>query len=165
MKTISLVPIGQVHSSRSVVVDDHWDQEKSSITLDSSQFHTDSLAGLGEFSHVEIVFFMDQVEASSIETKSRHPRGNKNWPKVGIFAQRAKFRPNQIGTTICKILKIEGLTLFLEGLDAIEGTPVLDVKPWVQEFGPRGSVFQPKWISELMRTNSEIWWNSWRMTT
>ena len=63
-----------------------------------------------------------------------------SWPKVGIFAQRGKNRPNQIGVTICKIVSVEGLSVHVEGLDAIDGTPVLDLKPWVAEFGPRGPV-------------------------
>jgi tRNA (Thr-GGU) A37 N-methylase len=94
---------------------------------------------------------MDQVDAKKIETAARHPRNNKEWPKVGIFAQRGKNRPNQIGTTICKILRVTGRTLHVKGLDAIDGTPVLDIKPWVNEFAPRGATIQPKWISELMK--------------
>ena len=82
---------------------------------------------------------------------ARHPRNNPDWPKVGIFAQRGKNRPNQIGTTICRVLRTEGIKIYLEGLDAIDGSPVLDIKPWVLEFAPRGSIIQPKWISELMR--------------
>ena len=80
----------------------------------------------------------------------RHPRNKKEWPKVGIFAQRGKNRPNTIGSTICRILKVEGLKVFVEGLDAIDGSPVFDIKPWVLEFAPRGQIFQPAWISELM---------------
>jgi tRNA (Thr-GGU) A37 N-methylase len=81
---------------------------------------------------------------------SRHPRGNKEWPEVGIFAQRAKDRPNRLGVTVCQILKVDGASLYLKGLDAIDGTPVVDIKPWMSEFGPRGEVHQPQWSSELM---------------
>ncbi|MGZ3782623.1 MAG: SAM-dependent methyltransferase, partial [Pseudobdellovibrionaceae bacterium] len=108
-------------------------------------------AGLLDFSHVEVIFYMDQVDPSKIEKTVRHPRNNAQWPKIGIFAQRGKNRPNQIGTTICRVVKVDGRTLHLEGLDAVDGTPVLDIKPWVTEFAPRGDVFQPKWISELMQ--------------
>lgn len=93
---------------------------------------------------------MDQVDPGKTEKTARHPRNNPDWPKVGIFAQRGKNRPNQVGTSVCKIVKVDGLLLHLEGLDAVDGTPVLDIKPWVQEFAPRGSVFQPLWITELM---------------
>lgn len=94
---------------------------------------------------------MHQVDQTKIEKSARHPRNNVEWPKVGIFAQRGKNRPNPIGVTVCKVVKVEGVKLYLEGLDAIDGSPVLDIKPWVAEFGPRGDQFQPPWISELMR--------------
>ncbi|MFL5812751.1 MAG: SAM-dependent methyltransferase [Bdellovibrionia bacterium] len=154
MRTITWKIIGWVHSTRKKAEDDHWDKEKAFVELDASQFTPESLAGLSDFSHVEILFHMNQVDPAKVEKTARHPRNNPDWPKVGIFAQRGKNRPNQIGTTICRILKVEGLSVQLEGLDAIDGTPVLDIKPWVKEFAPRGSVFQPKWISELM---SQYW--------
>lgn len=151
MKTISMQPIGIVHSTRTKAEDDNWDIEKVYVELDSSQFSAHALEGLRDFSHVEVLFHMDQVDPQKIETTARHPRNNTDWPKVGIFAQRGKNRPNQIGTTICRVLKVDGAKLHLEGLDAINGSPVLDIKPWVAEFGPRGSIFQPQWISELMK--------------
>ncbi|MGZ3818801.1 MAG: TrmO family methyltransferase domain-containing protein, partial [Bdellovibrio sp.] len=101
--------------------------------------------------HVEIIFYMDQVDPNKIEKLARHPRNNTEWPKVGIFAQRGKNRPNQIGTTVCRILKVQGIRLYIEGLDAVDNSPVLDIKPWVTEFAPRGSVIQPEWITELMK--------------
>jgi tRNA-Thr(GGU) m(6)t(6)A37 methyltransferase TsaA len=119
--------------------------------LDDSEFSAEALAGLGDFSHVEVFFYMDQVDPVKIEKTARHPRNSPEWPKVGIFAQRGKNRPNQIGATVCRILKVEGSTLHLEGLDAVDGTPVLDIKPWVAEFAPRGKLFQPIWITELMK--------------
>jgi tRNA (adenine37-N6)-methyltransferase len=151
MKNITLTPIGMVRSSRKNPEDDNWDTERVHVELDSTQFSPEALMGLTDFSHVEILFYMDQVDPNKIEKNARHPRNNTDWPKVGIFAQRGKNRPNQIGTTVCKILSVDGLKLNLEGLDAIDGTPVLDIKPWVKEFAPRGLVFQPAWISELMQ--------------
>jgi tRNA-Thr(GGU) m(6)t(6)A37 methyltransferase TsaA len=156
MKNITLQPIGTVHSTRNKPEDDNWDSEKVYVELDGNQFSAEALAGLTDFSHVEILFHMDQVDSSKIEKTARHPRNNTEWPKVGIFAQRGKNRPNQIGTTICKVLKVEGTKLHIEGLDAIDGSPVLDIKPWVSEFAPRGAVYQPSWISELMR----LYWRS-----
>jgi len=150
LPAISLA-IGKVISSRREAIDDNWDEVKSRIELDASQFSQDALAGIESFSHLEVIFLMNQVDIRKIETTARHPRNNLSWPKVGIFAQRGKNRPNQIGTTICRILKVDGLNIWLEGLDAIDGTPVLDIKPWVKEFGPRGEVNQPEWMSELMK--------------
>lgn len=148
---ITMTPIGFVSNSRKQMEDDNWDVETCSVVLDSDQFTEECLFGLSEFSHVEIIFYMNQVSPDKIEKSARHPRNNLSWPKVGIFAQRGKNRPNQIGSTICKINSVQGLTIHLEGLDAIDGTPVLDLKPWVTEFAPRGQVYQPPWISELMK--------------
>lgn len=148
METLS--PIGFVHSTRSHMEDDNWDVEQAYIELDT-QFSPQVLDGLEDFSHVEIVFLLNQVDPGKVQLAARHPRNNPDWPKVGIFAQRTKNRPNRIGTTICRILKVQDRKLYVEGLDAIEGSPVLDIKPWVIEFGPRGPVHQPQWMSELMR--------------
>ncbi len=150
MKEIRLIPIGQVKSTRKEVEDDNWDKESVRIELDADQFNDEALAGLADFSHVEVLFFMDKVDPGKVEKAARHPRNNPEWPKVGIFAQRGKNRPNQIGSTICKIKEVNGTHLHVEGLDAVDGTPVLDIKPWVKEFGPRGEIKQPTWITELM---------------
>jgi tRNA (Thr-GGU) A37 N-methylase len=69
---------------------------------------------------------------------------------TGIFAQRGKERPNRIGLSTCELLAVEGTTLTVRGLDAIDGTPVLDIKPYMSEFAPRTPVRQPAWSRELM---------------
>ena len=69
---------------------------------------------------------------------------------VGIFAQRARRRPNRLGVTICAVLSVRETTVTLQGLDAIDGTPILDIKPWFRESAPRGAEAQPAWVSELM---------------
>lgn len=143
--------IGQVVSTRKDVIDDNWDEVESAIELDPSQFAEEALLGLDAFSHVEVLFLMNQVDVRKVETTARHPRNTPEWPRVGIFAQRGKNRPNQIGVTICRLLSVKGRKIRLAGLDAIDGTPVLDLKPWVREFGPRGDIQQPVWMNELMR--------------
>ena len=82
---------------------------------------------------------------------ARHPRGNAAWPRVGILAQRGKDRPNRIGSTVVRILGREGRVLRVAGLDAVDGSPVLDVKPVFREFLPRGELRQPPWVRELTR--------------
>lgn len=154
MNTIPMEPIGTVHSSRTAVEDDDWDRERAFIQLDETRFKPEALAGVELFSHVEVVFLMDRVDPAKIETGARFPRNNPAWPRMGIFAQRGKNRPNRIGATICRVIRVEGGNLHLAGLDAVDGTPVLDIKPWVREFGPRGTVVQPEWMTELMK---EYW--------
>jgi tRNA (Thr-GGU) A37 N-methylase len=117
----------------------------------SEAFTVESLQGLAEFSHVEVIFLFDRVAADKIVTDARHPRNNPNWPRVGIFAQRGKNRPNRLGTTICPLLKVEGRSLLVAELDAINGTPVMDLKPLMKEFLPRTEIRQPPWSIELMK--------------
>jgi tRNA-Thr(GGU) m(6)t(6)A37 methyltransferase TsaA len=150
-RSFHVVPIGYVQCTRNAIRDDVWDGESSVINLDPAQFTVDALAGLNQFSHAEILYYFDQVAPERIVSGKRHPRGNTQWPQVGIFAQRAKNRPNRIGSTIVSIVTVQGLSLVVRGLDAIDGTPVLDIKPYMSEFGPRGETHQPKWSVELMR--------------
>ena len=142
-------PVGFVSASRPHAEDDFWGGEKASITL-TEPFTAEALAGLADFSHIEVLFLFHEVDASKIIAGARHPRNNKAWPAVGIFAQRGKNRPNLIGSTICRLVRVEGTTLHVLELDAIDGTPVLDIKPVMAEFLPREPVRQPAWSSELM---------------
>lgn len=147
---VDVTSIGAVSSSRKEPVDDDWDAVTATITLDSQQFTADALCGLHDFSHVEVVYLFDRVAPDTVQTGARHPRGNQAWPRVGIYAQRAKGRPNRLGVSVCELLAVDGLTLTVRGLDAIDGTPVLDVKPYMVEFAPRSPVRQPTWSHELM---------------
>jgi tRNA (adenine37-N6)-methyltransferase len=144
-------PIGVVSGGRAEAVDDDWGAVEASIVLDPTQFGPEVVAGLDGFSHLEVVFLFHLVEPGSINLGARHPRGNPDWPLVGIFAQRAKARPNRIGITTCELLVVDGLELRVRGLDAIDGTPVLDLKPYMIEFAPRTEVREPDWARELMR--------------
>lgn len=147
---ISMSPIGVVRNIRKEVEDDNWGEVVSVIELDSA-YSEEALLEIESFSHAEIYFYFHLVEETKIETGARHPRNNKEWPKVGIFAQRGKNRPNRLGATTVKILKREGRQLFVQGLDAVDGTPILDIKPVMKEFLPREAVTQPAWATELMR--------------
>ncbi len=147
---ITIEPIGHVRGGRADPVDDDWGASHAAIELDVSRFAPEALAGLDGFSHVEIVFLFDKVAPDAVERGARHPRGRQDWPLTGIFAQRGKNRPNRLGVTVCKLISIDGLRITVEGLDAIDGTPVIDIKPVMREFLPRGAVRQPAWVSELM---------------
>lgn len=142
--------IGFVRSPRKDLSDDFWGAVEAKIVLDEA-FGPEALFGLNDFSHVEILFLMHQVDPAKVETGARHPRERADWPLVGIFGQRGKARPNRIGLTRATIVAVEGRVLRVRGLDAIDGTPVLDIKPWMDEFAPIGATRQPAWASELMR--------------
>jgi tRNA-Thr(GGU) m(6)t(6)A37 methyltransferase TsaA len=145
-----MVPIGVVRGGRVEPIDDDWGDVHSEIVLDD-RFPPDALDGLDQFSHVDVVYVFDQVDETKITVGARHPRGRSDWPRVGIFAQRAKGRPNRIGVTTCEIVEVEDRVVTVRGLDAIDGTPVLDLKPYMVEFAPRTLVRQPAWSHELMR--------------
>ena len=151
MQTIQLEPIGSVVSEVNSQRDESWGTINAEIRLDGSRFEPAALHGLDDFSHIEVLFHFDQVAESAIENKTRHPRENPKWPEVGIFAQRGRKRPNRIGATICEIVSIDGLSLRVRGLDAFNGSPVLDIKPVMAEFLPdKTAVRQPTWSKELM---------------
>jgi len=143
-------PIAFASNSRAARLDDDWDNVESIIELDTSRFTSDALLGLDQFSHIEVVFQFDRVPEPDLTEQARHPRGNVDWPKVGIFAQRHSARPNRIGVTVCRLLKVESTRLHVQGLDAIDGTPVLDIKPVMSGFLPRGEVREPQWAREIM---------------
>jgi tRNA-Thr(GGU) m(6)t(6)A37 methyltransferase TsaA len=150
MSGFSIEPIGRVLGGREEVRDDDWATERAVIRL-HTHFGPEAVAGLADFSHLEVVYLFDRVDPARVETGARRPRGNPDWPSVGIFAQRAKNRPNRLGVSRCRLLKVDGRDLHVQGLDAVAGTPVLDVKPWMDEFGPEGTTHQPAWSRELMR--------------
>lgn len=147
---IVLKPLGFVRNERKKVVDDYWGDLVSKIEFDASILEDDALAGIDAFSHVEIIFYMDKVNPKKIVTGARHPRNNPSLPKFGILAQRGKGRPNQLGVSFAEVVSYEGLILTVKGLDAVDDTPVLDVKPCFKEFLPRGDIIQPAWTHELM---------------
>jgi tRNA-Thr(GGU) m(6)t(6)A37 methyltransferase TsaA len=141
--------IGVVASTRTEAIDDDWGVIEATITL-TDPYGPASLLGLDAFSHLEVIYLFHGVEPDAVQIGSRVPRGNPAWPEVGIFAQRAKFRPNRIGLATCELIDVDGSVLRVRGLDAIDGSPVLDIKPYMTEFGPRGTVTQPSWSHELM---------------
>jgi tRNA (adenine37-N6)-methyltransferase len=143
-------PIAHVPGGRPQRCDDSWDAEVAVIELEP-HFTPDALAGLADFSHIEVVFHFDRVPDGEISAGARHPRGRADWPVVGIFAQRGKGRPNRIGVSTCRLLSVEGTRVTVRGLDAALGTPVLDIKPVMKGFLPRGEIKEPIWASELMK--------------
>jgi tRNA (Thr-GGU) A37 N-methylase len=147
----TLRSIGTVRGGRGQPTDDDWGRSRARLELDPEQFSPDALASLTDFSHAEVVFLFDRVPDEKIQTGARRPRGRADWPMVGIFAQRGKNRPNRLGVTVCRIVDVDGLAVEVEGLDAIDGTPILDIKPVLSGFLPRGDVREPAWALELMR--------------
>ena len=149
--SFALEPIGFVRGGRAEDIDDDWGKSRARIELDADRFKPDALAGLAAFSHVEVIFVFDRMSEAQIVYGARHPRGRTDWPRVGIFAQRGKVRPNRLGLCSCRIVAVEGLAIEVEGLDAIDGTPVVDLKPVMRGFLPRGEIREPAWATEIMK--------------
>ncbi len=150
--TIQLQPVAYVKNTRTDISDDFWGTVVSEIEL-VEEVPAEAFNGIDDFSHLEIIFHFNQSEKEDIVFHA-HPRGNKNWPDTGIFAMRKKDRPNALGLTIAELVKREGNKIWVRYLDAINGTPVIDIKPVMKEFLPQHQILQPKWSSELMK---EYW--------
>lgn len=149
MPSFEITPIGTVRSPRmDVEHTDHWGAVRSTITVDE-RFGDTCLQGLEGFSHVEVLFVFDQVPEPGGPWQLRPYRGRPDLPPVGVFAGRGPHRPNRLGLTCCAIESVQGRELVVVGLDAIAGTPVVDLKPVIAEFVPE-QVEQPGWVSRLM---------------
>ena len=147
---LALEPVGHVRGGRAQAVDDNWGDVRTVIELDDARFGAEALAERESFSHLVVIFHFHAADPAKIELLARHPRNNLAWPKAGIFAQRGKNRPNHLGVSTCQILKVEGTRVFVQGLEAIDGTPVLDLKLFMRAFEPRAEVKEPAWAGELM---------------
>jgi tRNA-Thr(GGU) m(6)t(6)A37 methyltransferase TsaA len=91
---------------------------------------TEALEGIRGFSHVFVLFWLHKIGEKEKKTMKVHPRGRKGMPLLGVFATRTPHRPNPIGLTRVKLLGVEGNVVTVQGLDAFDGTPVLDIKPF-----------------------------------
>lgn len=146
----SIKPIAFVNNTRKDILDDNWGSVISTIELEEN-INEASLKGINEFSHLEIVFLFNKVSDDKIQYEARHPRNNKDYPEVGIFAQRGKNRPNKLGVTIVELIEQKLRILIVKGLDALDGTPIIDIKPVMKEFLPKDEVSQPEWSISLMK--------------
>lgn len=146
----TVTPVGTVESGRPDPGNtDFWGSVVSRIVIDE-RFGEDCLVGLSDFSHVEVIFVFDQAGEKDDYRPLLRPRGRADLPEVGVFSDRGPRRPNRLGVTRCEVISARGRQLDVRGLDAVVGTPVLDVKPAMREFSPP-VVAQPPWVGELMR--------------
>ena len=148
---LTMEPVGFISGPRTEPTDDGWGAVESTIRIDD-RFPLEALKGLDAFSHIEVVYLFHLADLGKTVTGARRPRGLSHLPEVGIFAQRNKDRPNHIGVSRCRLLSIDGRDIRVLGLDAIDGSPVLDVKPYFSRFIPSaGDVHEPEWVEEITR--------------
>ncbi len=146
---IKLSPIAFVKNSRATIIDDEWESITSEIHL-ADEVSSEAFDCISDFSHLEIIYYFDKVEDEKI-IFTGHPRENPAFPKVGIFAQRKKDRPNRLGLAQVELLEHCGRTIKVKYLDAINGTPILDIKPVFKEYQSKKAITQPAWVSEMMK--------------
>lgn len=146
---IVLKPIAMVKNSRTEPIDDNWEIIVADIEL-ADHIPTEAFDSISDFSHLEIIYYFDRVENENIVFSGR-PRGNPTYPSVGIFGQRKKDRPNKIGLATVELLEHNSRTITVTFLDAINGTPILDIKPVFKEFQPKTAISQPVWVADLMK--------------
>ena len=140
--------IGVISNEVKEPVDEDWGHVVSEVVLDETL--ADGLEGIEAFSHVLVLYWMHRAAEAEPVRMRRRPQGRQDMPEVGIFAQRARHRPNPVGVTAVELLRREKNRLVVRGLDAINGTPVLDVKPYVPQFDAVKSPRVPAWIDQLM---------------
>jgi tRNA-Thr(GGU) m(6)t(6)A37 methyltransferase TsaA len=141
--------LGSVRNSRQIDENDYWGDSVCEILIEPAFSPEISLAGLNKFSHVEILYLFDRTADAKFVPANR-PRDRADLAMTGIFAQRRSLRPNSIGSTICRLLEVKPRSIIVAGLDALEGSPVIDIKPYMSEFAPRGLIKQPAWSTEIM---------------
>ncbi|MBI2091320.1 MAG: tRNA (N6-threonylcarbamoyladenosine(37)-N6)-methyltransferase TrmO [Deltaproteobacteria bacterium] len=146
---MNIEPIGIVKSPVTEAVDENWGNVVAEIHLLDSM--APGLQGIEQFSHLIVVFFMHQSTFDLETYLARRPRGRADMPVVGAFAQRARHRPNPIGVTAVELLEVRHNVVKVRGLDAIDGTPVVDLKPYLPAFDCRPGARIPEWVERLMK--------------
>jgi tRNA-Thr(GGU) m(6)t(6)A37 methyltransferase TsaA len=147
---ITFTPIGVVHNDVNKMSTGNWADAESRIELDPEL--APGLQGLADFSHVVVVFHLDRIPPfDKAKQLLRQPRGMEHLAPVGVFAQRTKFRPNPIGVTPARLVSIKGNVLTVAGLDAMDGTPVLDIKPFIPEFDSVENSKQADWVPAMLK--------------
>ena len=150
-KKIVLNPIGYVKTS--AVGDEVKDKSLISQIVLNSEL-VEGLDGISGFSHLFVLFYLNQVTGEQRKTLKVHPRGRTDLPLTGVFAVRTMLRPNPIGLTLVELVKVDGNVLTVKGLDAYDGTPVLDVKPY-DFWDMAENVKVPEWWKKLQEEKQQ----------
>ena len=143
---INLKPIGFV---RNAVTESHredWQSVTSEIIVNENL--TEALSGISAFSHIIVIFWMHQISPKERTIRKVHPRKDQNLPLTGVFATRSPARPNPIGVATVKLVEQQGNTLKVTGLDAVDGTPVLDIKPHIPGSDSPAAAKTPEWLKK-----------------
>ena len=120
------------------------------ISLEIMPKYAPALDGLSGFTHVWVFYWFDGHDnPEDRATLKVHPRRNPKNPLTGVFATRAPVRPNLIGLSVCRILKVQGNIVEVEDLDALEGSPILDLKPYIPQGDALPDAGTPDWLKRI----------------
>ena len=139
--------IGTVKSPVTEPVDMDWGDVESEIILKPE--YAPGLLGLQDFSHLMVLTFLHEAKYIPEKHLRRHPQEREDIPLLGIFAQRARHRPNRIGVTAVELVEVTENSVKVRALDAIDGTPVIDIKPYVPVYDRRDATI-PRWMEQMM---------------
>jgi len=150
-KRIILKPIGFVRTE--AVGDEVKDKTRISQIVLHSEL-AEALDGIEDFSHLFVLFWLHEISDEQRKTLKVHPRGRRDLPLLGVFATRTMFRPNPVGLTLVELVKVEGNVLTVRGLEAFDGTPVLDIKPF-DPWDIAETARVPKWWIKLKKEKTQ----------
>ncbi|MQS05702.1 SAM-dependent methyltransferase [Streptomyces alkaliphilus] len=146
---IQLQPIATVIGGHLEPADDYQGGVESIIRLNDT-YPPETLRGIEEFGHLVVVWHFHRATPSDVALHARSPRNDPRWPATGTFVHRNHRRPNQLAVSFPRLLRVSGLDLHVTDLDAVDGTPILDLAPYFAEMGPRGELRQPAWPGEML---------------
>lgn len=145
---IGFEPIGHIENS---VLESDVAKRRSEMISDIviKPEWTDALLNIEDYSHIFVLFWMHKIDSEQVEQQI-HPRGDKKLPLTGILATRSRNRPNPIGIAVAELLERDGNRLTVKRLDAFDGTPVLDLKPY-DDYDVFNNLRVPEWWSTRCR--------------
>ncbi len=146
-ESINLVPIGRVSNGIEYPNVVQWENLTSKLVI-APQL-VEALDGIDGFSHILIIFYLHKMDEDRRSLLKVHPENREELPLVGVFATRSPSRPNPIGVTVVKLLERQENVLKVLGLDAYDGTPVLDIKPYLGRGDLIEEATMPDWLLRL----------------
>ncbi|WP_420036140.1 SAM-dependent methyltransferase [Streptomyces sp. cg28] len=149
MTTYQVETIATVVGGHTRVQDDYQGGVESVIRLNDA-YPLETLQGIEEFSHLVVTWRFHLAGPEDVQLHARSPRGNPRWPATGTFVHRNHRRPNQLATSYPRLLKVAGRDLRVTDLDAVDGTPIIDLAPYFEQMGPQGPIRQPVWPGEML---------------
>lgn len=140
-------PIGIIENNIDDPTHHDWNDVVSAVEINKD--YSEGLFSIDQFSHIIVIYWLHRSQKFNSSLCKVHPKGRLDLPLVGIFSTRSPHRPNPIGLAAVRLLEKRGDVLIVKGLDAVNGTPVLDIKPYI----PRGDAIAdariPAWIDLL----------------